>query len=562
MMLPLLFAFSDEVKIAPMHPSKGGKGSASQVNTAGITVVEMPHTGANADLEKTCRISTNTLQLFAPKLVYRPSDNSLRLVFGSKLTGSDWNNVVCADADPQTNVRNHDVWITSYVGGSWTTAINLTNTPSACETWPDAPNYIYSDTLPILYLYDPQCGSSLFGEGAQIVSPWIVSQRSINSNFNEVKNDTAGKSDYDYPRNASYRWIAVSKNGLNIHFAYMNRGTSGSIRKEFYNFFDASTGSWLDPTGVGVEAVPDNGNGFGTLSLLANNAALISAHVPPSLQARAVRDQSEGAASFSAPINLPNTAAGNCRSPFIYAIDDNNWILWCRKDGAGTNNEVLFRTTDGGSTWTSEGALPIETDQGFLERGTIISAVNNPNLVVWVIARESDTASYDPGLYYYYSTNGGANWTGPITIFPETPERNLQNDPPTEQNPYCFVWVTRPSAVIDNSGNLHVAWEEMCFDGTATGDTLRPYSRIKYWSGPVSVSETPNSKISYKFDAKSKKLEFNLPNATNYELKIYNSSGVLVRNYKLSNNYIYLRELNRGIYFFHIGNLKGKIVIQ
>ncbi len=519
-----------------------------------ITAYEMVHSGdAN---EQNCRISTNTLQLFAPKLVYSNVDNSLRLLFGSKLTGNSWTNATCANLDPTSNVINHDVWIGEYVGGSWQPAINLTNTPNACETWPDAPEYLYNNTLAVLYYYDQNCGSSLFGEGSAIFSDWVVRQYNL-PGYSLISSDIAGKSNYDYPRNASYRWIIQDPHG-HLHFAYMWRDPNlGNVRKEYYNWYDPATG-WLDPSGVGLDVGLPDGNGFGNITLKSDNwAAIIDAHLPPALTAQAGIDADDGAGSFSI-INLPNTDGGNCRSPFIYAVDGTTWLLWCVNDGATADNYVLFRTTDGGTNWTQ---LTTATDNGFLERGTITS---RGNVVAWVYVGHVDTANNDAGLYYIYSTDGGATWSAAQTILQEQPIRDLQTDPPSEANPYCFIWVTRPSAVIDAQYRLHVAWEEMCYDGTtnAAGDTLLPYSRIQYWvSNPLSISEKSTT-VAYKFDVKSKKLEFNIPTGSHYELRIYNASGSLVRTYKLNNNYVYLKDLNRGIYFFNISNTRGKIIIQ
>ncbi len=523
------------------------------------TLVEMPHAGDNN--EQTCRISTNTLQLFSPKLVYSNVDNSLRLLFGSKLTGSDWTGATCADPDPQTNVRNHDIWYTEYQGAAWSSPVNLTNTPNACETWPDAPSYIYTNKLPVLYYEDPQCGSSLFGEGAAVYSPWKVNFYNL-PNYNLISSDVAGQSNYDYARNASYTWILQDNDG-DVHVAYMWRDPSaGNVRREYYNYYDEAGAGWLDP--VGFDIGLGDGNGFGNITLRsidpANWAAAISAHVPPSLEAKVGIDDSEGQAAFTVS-NLPNTLGGNCRSPYIYAIDATTWLLWCVNDGATADNYVLFRTADGGATWTNEGDLPRATDNGFLERGIITS---RGNLVAWVYVGHIDATNNDAGLYYVYSTDGGATWSAPQTILQEQAVRDIQADPLTEANPYCFIWVTRPSAVIDNQNRLHVAWEEFCLDGTTNpaGDTLLSYSRIQYWiSNSLNISEKSTS-FTYKFDAKSKKLEFNLPTGSHYELRIYNASGALVRTYKLNNNYVYLKDLNKGVYFFNIGNTKGKIVIQ
>ncbi|MBV9227767.1 MAG: exo-alpha-sialidase, partial [Chloroflexi bacterium] len=126
-------------------------------------------------------------------------------------------------------------------------------------------------------------------------------------------------------------------------------------------------------------------------------------------------------------------------------------------DSANNGQIVASVSTDGGVTWST----PISSaNQTFSALG--VQPVVQPNGTVIVPTFGSDLTTGASGIYSFLSSDGGMSWTNLIKITPAL----FQNDPGTAS--FAYRGGSLPSAEIDASGKVYVAWAGCYFEANCT----------------------------------------------------------------------------------------------
>ena len=125
------------------------------------------------------------------------------------------------------------------------------------------------------------------------------------------------------------------------------------------------------------------------------------------------RNSQDNGATWSSPsivapasVNYPMQYGG------LYSIGDTVYLLTAAGDMGALSQPLDFRkSTNNGATWTS----PIRITQPGQEiRRAIIIASGN---TVHVFGGQSDANGYGTGVFYFRSTNGGANWDPGMKLY-------------------------------------------------------------------------------------------------------------------------------------------------
>jgi hypothetical protein len=163
--------------------------------------------------------------------------------------------------------------------------------------------------------------------------------------------------------------------------------------------------------------------------------------------------------------------------------EGNVYVAWTLFPGAGADQILFSRSTDGGVTFSK----PIKISKGVASaQGSDI--VVQPDGDVYVFWREFDfvAAGVDNEIVFVRSTNGGRTFSDPQTlasIIPHTrADQYVSGGSARDCGDGVFLCVsnfvfhrngTLPQATSDDNGNLYVTWEQT--DPTAdNGDTYRP----------------------------------------------------------------------------------------
>lgn len=128
-------------------------------------------------------------------------------------------------------------------------------------------------------------------------------------------------------------------------------------------------------------------------------------------------------------------------------------------DSANNGQIVASVSTNGGATWST----PISpANQTFSALGG--QPVVQPNGTVIVPTFGTDLTTGASGIYSFISTDGGMSWTNLIKITPAL----FQNDPGTPA--FAYRGGSLPSAEIDASGKVYVAWAGCYFEAGCTAN--------------------------------------------------------------------------------------------
>lgn len=184
--------------------------------------------------------------------------------------------------------------------------------------------------------------------------------------------------------------------------------------------------------------------------------------------------------------------------------EGNAYVAWTLFVSAGENQILFSRSTDQGQTFSLPVKLSKDLDSA---QGSDIAVA--PDGTVYVFWRQFQfSPRFGHAIVYVKSTDGGQTFTDPRELGPVNPydRRDRFDDGSTARNcgdgPFhCqsnFVFhrvVSLPQAVVDASGNVYVAWEELA-PAPDDGDSYQPdgQSRVVVsrstdggasWSAPV-----------------------------------------------------------------------------
>jgi len=162
--------------------------------------------------------------------------------------------------------------------------------------------------------------------------------------------------------------------------------------------------------------------------------------------------------------------SGESRVPAIATDSGGNiHVVW--HDNTPGNWEIYYkRSTDGGSTWTTQ---RLTWNGGKSEYPAIATDLDGNVHVVW----NDNTPGGDMEIYYKRSSDGGSTWT-------------IQRLTWNSENSYV------PAIAIDPSGNIHVVWHdntpgnyEIYYKrSTDGGSTWQPTKRLTWNSGHSSIT--------------------------------------------------------------------------
>jgi hypothetical protein len=178
------------------------------------------------------------------------------------------------------------------------------------------------------------------------------------------------------------------------------------------------------------------------------------------------RFSQDNGATWSVPARV-SAAAGNFPMQYggLYADGDTVYLLTAAGHMGPSSQHLDFRkSVDNGTTWSS----PIRitgTGQEIRRANIVVSAEN-----VHVFGGQSGAGGYGTGLYYFRSTNGGANWDPGVSL-------------------YANADASARMAVDGNT--LHVAFGDKLAPNSFGGRTtyLRSADNGDTWSNPVFIGE-------------------------------------------------------------------------
>lgn len=118
---------------------------------------------------------------------------------------------------------------------------------------------------------------------------------------------------------------------------------------------------------------------------------------------------------------------------------------------------LMSYSNDGGLTWSKPQGL---VNQSFYAEGGQPLVQPNGNVIVPIYGFDSTGAE---SIYSYRSTNGGANWTDQTKIDPLTYSTTVSS---------FYRGGSLPSAEIDQSGKVYVAWAGCYFEANCGGSGI------------------------------------------------------------------------------------------
>jgi hypothetical protein len=221
------------------------------------------------------------------------------------------------------------------------------------------------------------------------------------------------------------------------------------------------------------------------------------------------------------PNNRLTWTSGGSYDPAI-SVDSSGNLHLVYSDGTIGKPKIYYkRSTDGGTTWTSDRRLTWTTGGSYLP-ALCVDSSDNLHLVY------SDSTPGNPEIYYKKSTDGGATWTGNkrltwtwrdseyLTIAADSSEglhitwMEWHNDSPFYAQVYYkkstdggINWTSikrisftsgysyNPVIVADSSGNLHLVWHDdttgnweiLYRKSTDRGTSWTPTKRLSWTSG-------------------------------------------------------------------------------
>lgn len=187
------------------------------------------------------------------------------------------------------------------------------------------------------------------------------------------------------------------------------------------------------------------------------------------------------------------------------SFQDNVYVSWTLFPGAGSDQILFSRSTDNGETFSK----PIKISMGVANaQGSDIAVAPNGDVyVVWRVFAHP-AAKVSNAIAFVKSTDGGQTFSNPKTIASvpvpyDRSDRYTSGGGARDCGDGPFVCVSNfvfhrvaslPQAVVDNPGNIYVAWEQVVPGTPDNGDTYRPDGQARVvWSKSTNGGATWSS---------------------------------------------------------------------
>jgi Concanavalin A-like lectin/glucanases superfamily len=185
------------------------------------------------------------------------------------------------------------------------------------------------------------------------------------------------------------------------------------------------------------------------------------------------RSSTNNGATWSSPstvapasVNYPMQYGG------LFASGDTVYLLTAAGDMGAYSQPLDFRkSTNNGATWSSPIRITLPGQE--IRRANIMASGN----AVHVFGGQSDANGYGTGVYYFRSTNGGANWDPGVRLFAEAD--------------------ASARMAVDGT-NVHISFGAKVFTNSFGGRTtyMRSTNNGASWGPPIFIGEnTPESDV-------------------------------------------------------------------
>jgi photosystem II stability/assembly factor-like uncharacterized protein len=173
-------------------------------------------------------------------------------------------------------------------------------------------------------------------------------------------------------------------------------------------------GDPFDGTGIGITKSTDGANTWSDPIILGDSSVITDIAVSAANSNvvlvstnKGLYRSTDGGATYSAV----TIATGSAEKPYVWSLASgggSNWVLSLEASPSATATDgQVWRSTDNGATWTRGTGI---THSGGITRVTVASAPSNTS-VMYAIAGGGAGGSTD-FANLFKSTNGGASWTG------------------------------------------------------------------------------------------------------------------------------------------------------
>jgi hypothetical protein len=188
---------------------------------------------------------------------------------------------------------------------------------------------------------------------------------------------------------------------------------------------------------------------------------------------------------------LPETTlvvSPSCGAPFLSADGDRVGLAWGDSRDGNYNGELYYKQSgDGGSNWTNDTRLTIDTDS-VLDKEACLTVSGNHRYIVWTRYDWNTSATQ---AWFMRSTDGGTNWQPRARMTGDTTRQGQPMVAAVGPNVHACWWDGRPGG--------YGIWYRGSTDNGATWNTERYLTDSTYGSDyPVIAAAGGNVHVAYR----------------------------------------------------------------